>query len=100
MKADFKTEAHFEEWFKKECNKNKLYCWKMQSLTMNGIPDRLVVDRLGNQYWVELKNGNKYSVTPLQSKVHDILKNVKVIRNKEEALDLLAYIKRWEEHEW
>ena len=48
-----------------QCKKRNWLCWKMQSLSFRGFPDRMVVTTTGQIYFVEVKaTGGRTS--PLQ----------------------------------
>jgi len=72
-------ERDVEKYFVAKCKKLDWLCWKMQSSSLRGFPDRMVVTRLGQIYFCEIKaEGGR--VSPLQRAVAAKLaaKDVKV----------------------
>lgn len=61
MGPERKVELHLMA----QCKKRNWLCWKMQSLSFRGFPDRMVVTLTGQIYFVEVKaTGGRTS--PLQ----------------------------------
>ena len=72
-------ERDVEKYFVAQCKKLDWLCWKMQSSSLRGFPDRMVVTGSGQIYFCEIKaEGGRPS--PLQKAVAAKLaaKNVKV----------------------
>lgn len=65
-------ERDVEQYLVTQCKSRDWLCWKMQSSSLRGFPDRMVVTRTGKIYFVEVK-AEKGIVSPLQRAVHDKL---------------------------
>lgn len=49
------VEQKVEQYLMAQCKKRNWLCWKMQSLSLRGFPDRMVVTPTGRIYFVEVK---------------------------------------------
>lgn len=48
-------ERKIEQYLVAQCKLREWLCWKMQSLSLRGFPDRMVVTSTGKIYFVEVK---------------------------------------------
>jgi|JI9StandDraft_1071089.scaffolds.fasta_scaffold04023_7 hypothetical protein len=61
-------ERDVEKYFVAQCKKHDWLCWKMQSMSLRGFPDRMVVTGSGRIHFCEIKaEGGR--VSPLQKAV-------------------------------
>jgi hypothetical protein len=88
-------EREVEQFLRDKCKEAGLLCWKMQSLSIRGFPDRMVVCPDGRIYFVEVK-GDGGRLSQLQKVVIDRLRsnkcNVFVVTGIESVKAFLSYV--------
>jgi hypothetical protein len=86
-------ERDVETYLRDQCKKRNLICWKMQSLSLRGFPDRMIVTEDGKIVFVEVK-GPGGRLSALQKSLADKLRArnivVQVVSNFEQVDNLLA----------
>lgn len=88
-------EREVEKFLRDKCKEAGLTCWKMQSLSIRGFPDRMVFCPDGRIYFVEVK-GEGGRLSQLQKVVIERLRankcNVFIVTSIESAKTFIEYV--------